>query len=95
MSIQRRVVFYDAMPNGIRFHDWAETTTSLGKMYEPFDMSMRQLGTGIADYDSSDLMAKIDDMQPKSIDFANKYGDDANVIGGWLYARDPGFFNRT
>jgi hypothetical protein len=63
MSIQKRCVFY-SKENQYRFLDWAEVTTTLGSMMEPFCPNIRFApNQSIRDFDPSDPIARIDEMK--------------------------------
>lgn len=68
MSILKRTVLYYKDPKGqFRFPGWAVTITTQGACLEPFNINDRfatGLNDGVADFDPSDIMAKVDDMQP-------------------------------
>lgn len=84
MSIQRRTVFYDTV-DGVRFWDWALVTTTLGTMAEPFMPNARHfVGQDFPEFDPSDMMNKIDEVVPKSIDVSLLVlsGGDDQIHGG-------------
>ena len=64
-SIRRRRVFYNKKNDGqYRFLGWAHVVTSMGVMAEPFNLNDRHVpSNNMANYDPSDMMARIDDLQ--------------------------------
>lgn len=63
MSILKRTVFYSSKGGQIKFLDWASTMTTLGACAEPFMMNDRGAdNVTMADFDPSDMMAKVDEM---------------------------------
>lgn len=67
MSIQKRSVLYYKEPKGqYRFPGWAIVTTTLGACLEPFNINDRfvtGLGQSLTDFDPSDIMTRVDDLQ--------------------------------
>jgi len=98
MSILKRTVLYyppsPKSPRGtFRFPGWALVTTTLGTMLEPFNINDRfvtGMGQSVMDFDPSDIMARVDDMQPVSdrLDWkTTSFGETMPVGGGDLLPR--------
>ena len=69
MSILNRTVYYTRVGGTVKFLDWAHVVTSIGMMAEPFIANARfsPAATGqVLNYDPSDIMARVDDMQEVS-----------------------------
>jgi hypothetical protein len=70
MSILKRTVLYYKYPketkSGVfRFPGWAITQTTLGACLEPFNIADQwDPGKSKSDFDCSDMMARIDELQP-------------------------------
>lgn len=84
--IKKRAVLY-TRDNGIyRWLNFAITTTRIGAMVEPFHMDDR---TGYSDYDASDPMVRVDDLQniAPGMEFALMSPDGQPLHGGDLLPR--------
>jgi len=86
MSILRRSVLYYKYPSGVyRFPGWAITTTTLGTCLEPFNIADQwNPGKSKADFDCSDIMARVDELRPidDRIDWKLMSGGDIMPLGG-------------
>ena len=86
MSILSRSVLYYKSPNGpFRFPGWAITNTTLGSCLEPFNISDRYVHNyGLSDFDPSDIIARVDDLQPINDlnDWKVTSFDEVQPIGG-------------
>ena len=91
MSILKRSVLYmKTEKNPYRFVGWAICTTTLGAMLEPFDINSRNPGVDLVDWDPSDPIARIDELQ--NIDdgkeeLMTSFGETMAVLGGDRYPR--------
>lgn len=88
--IKRRAVLYIHDKDLYRFPGWALTTTTLGTMAEPFDVTLsRPIGGGVVDYDPSDPAVRIDEMRQIRPGTESGYimGDE-RVTGGNLHPRE-------
>jgi hypothetical protein len=94
MSILKRTVLYYKSDDGqYRFPGWAVTITTEGACLEPFNISDRfvtGLGQSIADFDPSDIMTRVDELQPINdlTDWAvMSFGETMPTCGGDLLPR--------
>lgn len=89
MSIQKRSVLYVKPKNKqFRFIGWAMVTTTLGAMLEPFDISHHNPGVNWVDYDPSDEISRIDELQ--NVDdgtqiLLTSHGETMQTMGGDRY----------
>lgn len=90
MSISKRTVYLDDT-NGIkRFWDFAIVQTTLGRMVEPFRVNERIGNAPIIEFDATDMMARIDDIEYKPIDIQQRIlsGDEnQHIHGGFTLTR--------
>ena len=86
MSILRRSVLYYKYPKGVyRFPGWAIVQTTLGACLEPFTIADQMVpGKSTADFDCSDIMTRIDELQPidDRTDWKVMSGGDIVPLGG-------------
>lgn len=69
MSIQKRTVLYEKTKSGVyRFSDWALSTTPLGVCAEPFSVNLKKSPGGINNFDATDEMSRVDEMQNIDLD---------------------------
>ena len=68
MSILKRTVFFDNTSGIKRFWDFALVQTTLGAMVEPFTANDRKGGSPVINYDPTDMMVRIDEIEGKPID---------------------------
>jgi hypothetical protein len=92
MSILRRSVLYYKKPDGqYIFPGWAIVTTTLGAMLEPFNISDHfSPSQTIVDFDPSDMMVRIDELQPinQLTDWKiTSFGETMPIAGGDLLPR--------
>ena len=87
MSILKRSVLYSKPDKKqYRFIGWALTTTTLGVMLEPFDISNHHNpGQNFLDFDPSDPISRIDEL--RNIDgtaeeLATSFGETMPLMGG-------------
>lgn len=67
-GILKRTIFYEKMKTGeVRFSDYAVVVTDIGTMVEPFEINNRLDFCDYADYDPTDMMVKVDEVQPCDI----------------------------
>jgi hypothetical protein len=90
MGILKREVFYDNTGGVVRFWDWAQTTTTLGAMAEPFNPNDRFKMDGVSEFDPTDDMTRIDDIRASPIDIQpiQLSGGVHALIGGPLNPRN-------
>lgn len=89
MSILNRTVFYDTSGGLVRFLDWAQVTTTLGSMAEPFEINSRHGDVDIPNFDLSDEVNRIDNLLQIDVHQAalRLSGGDHALIGGTLMPR--------
>lgn len=93
MSIQKRTVFYDNTDGIARFWDWAQVTTTLGKMSEPFLPNNRHdLNHDFEQYDPTDEIVRIDEVRALPHDqnqvILSGDPDGAHLMGGHCLPRN-------
>lgn len=90
MSILKREVYYDNTNGIARFWDWANVTTTLGMMAEPFvPGSPNPANTDVENFDPTDPIARIDSIRALSRDVSLRElsGGSDPVNGGDLRPR--------
>ena len=90
MSIKKRTVYADNTNGIIRFWDWASVTTTVGACIEPFTPgAIHSIQTPTIQFDAEDEIARIDDIQIRSIDQQQLVlGGGQHLQGGILHPRD-------
>ncbi len=91
MSITNRTALYDFTGGYVRFWDWAEVTTTLGAMAEPFFANERHSNdTPTIEFDPTDEIAMINEMKARPIDESMLYlsGGLHQLHGGYQMPRD-------
>jgi len=64
MSILSRTVYYDQTGGFVRWRDWAKVITTLGTMFEPFNVNARHSpDVDVVNFDPEDEFTRIDDMR--------------------------------
>lgn len=90
MSIHRRTVFFDPTGGVARFWDWAQVSTSIGPMAEPFVVGARHAPqTSFETYDPADEINRVDDIRAMSVDKSMLIlsGGDHHLHGGYQIPR--------
>ena len=90
MSILKREVFYDNTNGIARFWDWANVTTTLGMMAEPFSPgSPKPPDTSVDNFDPTDEIARIDSIRAlsRNVSLRELSGGSYPVNGGDLRPR--------
>lgn len=88
MSILKRTVYFDNTGGAIRFWDWANVTTTLGAMAEPFVANDRAARDGDEIFDPEDEINKITEIERRSVDEEQLVlGNGSHLHGGYQLSR--------